>query len=79
MIVRPSRNSDYAKVQLYVNDQEPGEVGNTHHQPVELAEETDPGVFDVHEEQNRLTIETVGASEQAVNDYESGVGYIKLK
>jgi len=79
VIVRLTRNNDYAKVQLYVNDRKAGDVIDLYNESVQPADELDLGAFDLEKGQNRLTVEIVGANEKAIKNYEFAVDYIKLK
>ena len=79
VIARLTKNNDYAKVQLYINDQKAGDVIDLYANSVTPMDEIDLGEFDLRQGQNRLTVEIVGINEKAQKNYEFAVDYIKLK
>ncbi len=79
VIVRLTRAHDYAKVQLYVNDEKAGDVIDLYHDGVIPADEIDLGSFALTKRRNTLTAEIVGANEKAVKSYMFGLDYILLK
>ena len=79
VIVRLCRNNGYARVQLYVNDAKAGDVIDLYGRKYRPADEIDLGEFDLPAGENRLTVEIVGANEQAAKNYEFAIDYLKLK
>ena len=79
VIVRLCKDNDYAQVQLYINDAKAGEVIDLFAPKYQPMEELDLGAFELQAGENRLTVEIVGANEEAVKNYEFAIDYLKLQ
>ena len=80
VIAKLTHAPDYAIIQLYVNDTKAGD-------PIDLFKpggygplpDIDLGPFDLVKGRNTLTVEIVGANDEAIKSHMVGLDYIKLK
>jgi len=79
VLVRLGRDKGYARVQLYINDVKAGDVIDLYAPRYRPTEELDLGAFDLVAGENRLTVEIVGANEQAAKNYQFAIDYLKLR
>jgi len=79
VIVRLTRASDCAQVQLYVNDHKAGGMIDLFGTNAEPTEEIDLGPCELVAGENRLTAEIVGANPKAKPAYLFGLDYLKIQ
>jgi hypothetical protein len=79
VIVRLTRASDYAQVQLYVNDHKAGGAIDLFGTSAEPMNEIDLGPCELVAGENRLTVEIVGANPKAKPAYVFGLDYLKIQ
>jgi hypothetical protein len=70
--------ADYGIVQLAVNGQGAGDPLDLHHAGVAVTEEILLGVFDLPAGNAQLSVDIVGANEQAIQQYMFGLDYLRL-
>lgn len=80
LAVRLCRDTSYARVQLYLNDRKAGSVIDLY-KPNKFRpwDEMDLGEFTFENGENRLTVEIVGAHDDAEKKYHFAIDYLKLK
>ena len=71
--------ADYGVSQLYINDAPAGEPIDLYHDGVAPTPERELGVFDLPAGRNTLTVEIVGANENAAKSYMFGLDYLRLE
>ena len=79
VLVKLTKAPDYATVQLYVNGEKAGDVIDLYNSRGVASGEMDLGPFDLTQGQNKLTVEIIGANEQAIKAYMFGLDYVLLK
>ncbi len=79
VIARLLANSTYARVQLYVNDAKAGDVIDLYRPKSRPLDEMDLGEFELKSGENRLTVEIVGAHDDAEKKYEFAIDYLKVQ
>jgi hypothetical protein len=70
---------DYGIIQIWLNGQKLGEPMDLYSQNVVATGEISLGVVELKAGENRLTLEIVGANEQAVKAYMAGLDYVRLE
>jgi len=79
VVVHPTGFSDFAIVRFSVNGQKSGEVIDLYQDRFRPMAEVNLGSFPLHEGENQLTIEIIGANEQAEKNYGVGLDYLRLE
>lgn len=79
VIVRLVGARTYGRVQLYVNDDKSGEPVDLRKERVRALPEMDLGSHELTKGRNRLTVEMLGADEQAGAKCEFGIDYLLIK
>ena len=79
VIARFLTAGDYGIHQLYINGEQAGELIDLYNDGVKASEERELGMFDLAAGQNTLTVEIVGANDQAVKSHMFGLDYLRLE
>ncbi len=71
--------NDYGIIRTFVNDEPAGDEIDLFNPIVDVSDEIELGTFELTEEGNTLTIELVGANENALKRYMCGLDYVRVE
>jgi len=79
LIVRVTKDKDYANIQFYFNDKKVGDVINCYHTKVIVSDEINLGKVKINKGENKLKVKIVSATPKDIKRYMVGIDYIKFE
>ena len=79
LIVRVTKDKDYANIQFYFNGKKVGDVIDCYYAKVIVSDEINLGKVKIKKGENTLKIKIVGATPKNIKRYMVGLDYVKFK